>query len=190
MTTTANSQFGMVQERGWRRGLGNLLRGEFSGWFRSRKWWGHSLLWLLIINLILFFTMMGSKEAAKTGEEVSDTIMLYCIFGGLFVAIGVMIIMQGAIVGEKRSGTAAWVLSKPVTRAAFVVSRLVGNTTGVLLTAVLVPGLIAYLSIGAFDLLGWLPPLDFLAGVVALAVHMLFWLTLTLMMAMGMNSWV
>ena len=179
--TTGNAAFQLVDERGWRRGLNNLLRGEFSSWFKSRKWWGHLLIWLLIINLILFFTVIGTREAAKTGEEAEDTIMLYGIFGGLFVGIGVMIIMQGAIVGEKQSGTAAWVLSKPVTRTAFVVSRLVGNSVGVLLTAVLLPGVVAYVTFGALSPLGWLPPLDFFAGVAALALHMLFWLTLTLM---------
>ncbi len=187
MSTTVNSQFQMVEERGWRRGLGNLLRGEISSWFGSKRWLKHIVLWLSSVNLILFFTTMGLAEAAKEAAAAGkpppevETLFLYGIFGGMFVAIGVMIIMQGAIVGEKRSGTAAWVLSKPVTRTAFVVSRLVGNTLGVLLTAVLVPGVVAYLTIGALTPLGWLPPLDFLAGVAVLALATFFWLTLTLM---------
>jgi ABC-2 type transport system permease protein len=179
--------FDMVDERGWRRGLGNLLKGQFSGWFKSSKWWRHGLIWLAVVNLILFFTTLGSKQAAidaaAAGEPapVIDTLMLYGIFGGMFVAIGVMIIMQSVIVGEKRSGTAAWVLSKPVTRTAFVVSRLIGSTVGILLTAVLLPGLIAYVTVGVFTPLGWLPPLNFLAGLAVMAVSMFFWLTLTLM---------
>ena len=32
MSTSGNAQFQMVEERGWRRGLGNLLQGEFSSW--------------------------------------------------------------------------------------------------------------------------------------------------------------
>jgi ABC-2 type transport system permease protein len=179
--------FDMVDERGWRRGLGNLIKGQFSGWFKSSKWWRHGLIWLAVVNLILFFTTLGSKQAAidaaAAGEPapVIDTLMLYGIFGGMFVAIGVMIIMQSVIVGEKRSGTAAWVLSKPVTRTAFVVSRLIGSTVGILLTAVLLPGLIAYVTVGVFTPLGWLPPLNFLAGLAVMAVSMFFWLTLTLM---------
>jgi ABC-2 type transport system permease protein len=177
----------MVHESGWQRGLGNLLRGELSRWFKSRKVWLHTLMWLLIINLILFFTTIGlseaTKEAAAAGEPPPEveTVMLYGVFGGMFVAFGVMIIVQGAIVGEKRSGTAAWVLSKPVTRTAFVVSRLIGNTLGVLVTAVLVPGVVAYLTIGALTPLGWLPPLNFLAGMSVIALSIFFWLTLTLM---------
>jgi len=121
------------------------------------------------------------RKAVGVGEEV-ETVMLYGVFGGQFVAFGVMIIMQRVIVGEKRSGTAAWVLSKPVTRTAFVVSRLVGNTLGVLLTAVLVPGAVAYLTFGLFTPLGWLPPLNYLAGMLVISLSAFFWLTLTLMM--------
>ena len=186
-TYAGNEVFDMVDERGWRRGLGNLWQGEFSSWFKSSRWWKHIVMWLLIVNLMLLFTAIGlnegAKQAAAAGEPppAVDTLMLYGIFGGMFVAIGVMIIVQGAIVGEKRSGTAAWVLSKPVTRTAFVVSRLVGNTLGILVTAVLVPGVAAYLTVGVLTPLGWLPPLDFLAGVAALALSAFFWLTLTLM---------
>jgi ABC-2 type transport system permease protein len=184
---SAEAVFDLVDERGWRRGMGNLLKGQFSGWFESSRWWRHSLIWLTAINLILFFTTIGlqqaTKDAVAAGEAPPEveTIMLYGVFGGMFVAVGVMIIMQSVIVGEMRSGTAAWVLSKPVTRTAFVVSRLIANTVGVLLTAVLLPGLVAYVTLGVFTPLGWLPPLNFIAGVAVLAVSMFFWLTLTLM---------
>lgn len=192
-TTTGNDAFQMVSERGWRRGLGNLLSGELTVWFRSPKWWKHILIWLLTINLILFFTMIGAEEAAKedpaAAAEVSETVELYSIFGGTFVAIGVLVIMQGAIVGEKKSGTAAWVLSKPVSRTAFVVAKLIGNSVGVLFTAVLVPAVVAYLQIGLLTPIGWLPPLNFLAAVALLGIHMFFWLTLTLMLGTFFESW-
>ena len=188
MSNAKSSQFQMVDERGWRRGMGNLLSGELSSWFRSTRWLKQILIWLVIINLILFFTVIGlnvaTKEALAAGEPLPEveTPMLYGVFGGMFVAFGVMVAMQRVIVGEKRDGTAAWVLSKPVTRTAFVVSRLVGNTLGILLTAVLVPGAVAYLTIGMLTPLGWLPPLDYLAGMAVISLSAFFWLTLTLMM--------
>jgi hypothetical protein len=45
----------------------------------------------------------ATKEAASAGEPPPEveTVMLYSIFWGVFVAFGVMIIVQGAIVGEK-----------------------------------------------------------------------------------------
>ena len=187
MSNAKVNQFQTVEERGWRRGLGNLLQGELSSWFKTTRWLKQITLWLLIINLILFLTVIGlnqaTKEALAAGEPPPEveTPILYGVFGGMFVAFGVMITMQRVIVGEKRAGTADWVLSKPVTRTAFVVSRLVGNTLGVLLTAVLVPGVVAYLTIGLLTPLGWLPPLNYLAGLAVLSLSAFFWLTLTLM---------
>jgi len=181
MSTSESVQFQMVDEQGWRRGLSNLLRGELSSWFNSSRWWKHLIVWLVIINMFVIIFVYAASESATTGEEGPPLLFMYVLFGGMFVAIGAMIIVQGAIVGEKRSGTAAWVLSKPVTRTAFVVSRLIGNTVGVLVTSVLVPGVLVYVTLGVISELGWLPPLDFLAGVAVLALSAFFWLTLTLM---------
>ena len=186
---STNVIFQPVDERGWRRGLQNLLRGEFSVWFRSRKWWIHSLMWLLTINLILFFTTLDPEAGAPATGGIPHTIELYGIFGGMFVMMGVLVILQGAIVGEKKSGTAAWILSKPVSRTAFVIAKAAGNSLGVLVTAVVVPGVIAYLQFGLMTDLGWPSPLNFLAGVIALALHALFWITFTIMLGSFFDSW-
>jgi ABC-2 type transport system permease protein len=116
-------------------------------------------------------------------------LILYTIFGGLFVAVGVIIAMQGAVVGEKNNGTAAWVMSKPVSRPAFVLAKAIGNGAGLLFTAVLVPGVIAYFlySLLLFDEM--LPVPDFLAGMGILALHTLFWMAFTLMLGTFFNSW-
>jgi ABC-2 type transport system permease protein len=191
MTTYAgNEVFETVSETGWRRGLGNLLSGELSNWFKTTRWLKHSIIWLLAINLVLFFTTLSIEEDAAQGEVVPDveTLMLYSIFGGMFVMFGVLIMLQTAVVGEKKSGTAAWVLSKPVSRSAFVISKLIGYSIGILLTAVLIPGIVAYVEIGALTPLGFLPPLQFIAGVAALGIHAMFWLTFTLMMGTFFDS--
>ena len=111
MSTGGNVQFQMVKERGWRRGMNNLLQGEFSSWFKSSRWWKHLLMWLGSINVLMVIMAIATKEAAKEGSEGPPLLQMYGIFGGMFVAFGVMIIMQRVIVGEKRAGTAAWVLS-------------------------------------------------------------------------------
>jgi len=175
-----------IEERGWRRGLDNLLRGELSAWFASSRWWKHLLVWLLVIDLMLLFVI--TAPAPEDGGAGPDVLFLYGVFGGLFVAIGAMVVMQRVIVGEKTSGSAAWVLSKPVTRAAFVVSRLLVNGLGIAVTAVVVPALIFYILVGALSSIGWLSPLGYLAGVVLLVIHVLFWVTLTWMMGTFSNS--
>jgi ABC-2 type transport system permease protein len=183
---SAAVRFETVGEQGWKRGLGNLTRGELSAWFKSGRWWKHLVVWLLVIDLILLFVMLA--PAPPGGAKGPDVVFLYGVFGGLFVSIGVMVVMQWAIVGEKTSGTAAWVLSKPVTRTAFVVSRLLVNALGIVVTAVIVPALLFYVLLGAISSVGWLPPLGFLAGVGILVVHVVFWATLTWMMGTFSSS--
>jgi ABC-type transport system involved in multi-copper enzyme maturation permease subunit len=171
-----------VKEKGWRRGLGNLLQGEYSAWFKSSRWWKHFLIWFAIINVMMAIMVIASAQEAKNGNEGPPLLLMYGIFGGLFVSFGVMIIMQQVLVREKRSGTAAWVLSKPVTRTAFVVSRLTINSIAILFTAVIVPGVITYLTLGLFGEYGWLSPFGFTAALVMISLNMFFWLALVLMM--------
>ncbi|MFC1879493.1 ABC transporter permease [Chloroflexota bacterium] len=179
MSATKSDQFQLIEEKGWKRGLGNLLQGEYSAWFKSSKWWKQLILWLSIVNLMMIIMIIASSEAGEGGPPV---LFMYGIFGGMFVAFGVMIIMQRTIIGEKRSGTAAWVLSKPVTRTAFVVSRLVVNSIAILLTSVIIPGIILYITLGLFSDFGWLSPLGFIAALLMVTIHTFFWITLVLMM--------
>jgi len=188
MSTVGNVQFQMVEERGWRRGLGNLLRGEFSSWFKSSRWLKHLVIWVLAVNGMMAIMAYATADAARSGGEGPPLLPMYGIFGGMIVAFGVMIVMQRVVVGEKQYGTAAWVLSKPVTRTAFVVSRLVVNSLAILLTTTVLPGLLVYVTFGAFTPLGWLSPLSFLTGILMFALHNFFWITLVLMLGTLFDS--
>jgi len=188
MSTTTSSQFQFVNEIGWRRGLGNLLQGEYSSWFKSSRWWKHLLMWFSIINVWMGIMIYAAVDAAKDGGDGPPILFMYGLFGGMFVAFGVMIVMQRVLVGEKNSGTAAWVLSKPVTRTAFVVSRLVVNSIAILLTSVIVPGVIFYITLGLFSDFGWLPPLGFGAALLMISLHTFYWITFVLMMGTFFES--
>lgn len=182
MSANVSGQFQLVKEKGWRRGLGNLLQGEYSAWFKSSKWWKHLAMWFSIINLMMASLILLSPKIAREGGDMPEPIFMYGIFGGMFVAFGVMIIMQRVLIAEKHSGTAAWVLSKPVTRTSFVVSRLVVNSIAILLTSVIVPGVIFYITLGLFSGTGWLSPLGYIAGLLMISLHTFFWIALVLMM--------
>jgi ABC-2 type transport system permease protein len=178
---SGNSEFVAVESAGWRTGLRNLFRAEMRGWWMTRTWWVQSLIWILAVDGLLLTVI-----SAGAGEDQMEYLLLYGVFGGFFTAIGVIIVMQGAVVGEKVSGTAAWVLSKPVSRAAFILSKLAGNTIGIGLTAIVFPGLIAYL-IFTFAAGLTLNVANFLAGLGVLLLFNLFWLSLTLMLGAFFN---
>jgi ABC-2 type transport system permease protein len=186
MISTSNDVFQFVEEAGWRRGLGNLLSGELLGWIKSRRWWMHSLIWVVGIDLTLFLQALIVDSSSVDTSRLS--LLFYSLVGGSLPAIGAMIIMQGAVAEEKRYGTVAWLLSKPITRTAYVVSKLVSNTTGLLITAVLLPGGVAYLIFGLLTPIGWVQPINYLAGLGVHTVDMFFWLTLTLMTGVFFES--
>lgn len=176
-----NSAFTLVQERGWRGGLRNMLRSEFGKWWRTNLWWIQSLIWIGVINGILAGIMF-----ADGGAAIEEAVTLYCVFSGLFPGIAIIIIMQDALVGEKEMGTAAWVLSKPVSRQAFILAKWIANTIGVIVTMIILPGIVAYLLFFLrYDT--WLEPIQFLSGWGILLVYMLYYLTLTLMLGAFFN---
>ena len=182
MSANASVQFQHVEEKGWMRGLGNLLQGEYSAWFKSSKWWKQLILWFSIVNVMMVIMIIAATQAPAEAKDDMNVLFMYGIFGGMFVAFGVMVIMQRVLVAEKHSGTASWVLSKPVTRTAFVLSRLVINSVAILLTSVIVPGVIFYITLGLFSEIGWLSPSGFMAGLLMVSVHTFYWIALVLMM--------
>jgi ABC-2 type transport system permease protein len=179
--TTGNSVFELKKGSGWSRGLDNMLGAELGQWFRTRRWWVQILVWAAILNLILL------AVALSEDGDSAELVVLYNVFLGIFGSIGVCILMQGSIVKEKQSGTAAWVLSKPVSRLAFVVAKLVANVIGVTVTILLAQGLIAYLII-YFDSGTALPLWPFVGGLGVQLVHLLFYLTGTLMLGAVFNK--
>jgi ABC-2 type transport system permease protein len=165
----------LVTGSDWRRGLDNLLRGELKHWFGTRTWWTQILIWASAVNLIYLMVSLSTQ-----GEADFESIMIFSIFLGIAGPIGTCIVMQMAVVGETRAGTAAWILSKPVSRPAFILSKLIGNAIGLAVTMVLAQGVIAYL-ITALVVGVYLPVGGFLAGLGVHFANILFYLTLTLM---------
>ena len=179
---SGNSAFEMVSEHGWRRGLSNLLNNEFARWWKTRMWWIQCLIWVGLIGFMLGAVLFGSPNF-----KLDEAAMMYAIFAGLFPAVGVVIIMQDALVGEKRDGTAAWVLSKPAARPAFILSKLIANSLGVVATMVVLPGIVAYAMI-SLTIKASLNPWFFLAAMGVIFLSHLFYLTLTLMLGAFFNS--
>lgn len=179
---TSNGQLTVVAERGWRMGLSTLLGAENGNWWRTRRWWTQALIWTAILNGILGLTIWSGE-----GGDSDEALGLYFIFAHVFVTLGVVVISQGVIVGEKQSGTAAWMLSKPVSRPAFVLSKTIATWLAVFLILIVIQGGLAYLQISLNS--GTALPVGlFIAGLGMAALSMTFFLTLTLMLGTFFNS--
>ena len=137
-----------VKESGWRRGLANLLRKENGEWWHTRRWWTQSLLWLLIVNgtLALGVWVLPIVDPEEVGGTI-ENIGIFVQVMAQFPMFAVIVITQGAVIGEKQSGTAAWIMSAPVSRSAFILAKLIANALGFFVTIILVQGLVAYVQL-------------------------------------------
>lgn len=174
---SGNEAFEMVSGTGWSRGLDNMLRSGLRRWFKTRTWWVQSLIWAVVVT-----GTVGGLAFSRPGVAPLDALLtVFSGAAGLIPAVGVVIAMQDALVSEKREGTAAWVLSKPVTRQAFLLSKVISNSLGVLVCMVIVPCLIAYfiIFINQHSLIN---PLSFLGCMILIFISDFYFLALTLML--------
>jgi ABC-2 type transport system permease protein len=94
-------------------------------------------------------------------------------FATIATAVGVVTGVQGAINREKQLGTAAWVLSKPVSRSAFELAKMLAYSIAFLVLLLLLTSLVIYAQ--SQMLWNQMPALPaFLAGWLVMALHMLF----------------
>ncbi len=171
-----------VKERGWRQGFANLLRKDNGERWHTRSWWLQSLLWLLIINGILAvgIWLVPVFDPAGAGDTI-ENLGIFIQLMAWFPMYAVIVITQGAVIGEKQSGTAAWIMSAPVSRSAFILSKLVANAIGFFVTIILVQGLVAYVQLSLSNG-SPLPFASYLAMLGLLSLYLLFYLAMTLML--------
>jgi ABC-type transport system involved in multi-copper enzyme maturation permease subunit len=170
------------RSRGWRMGLGNMLGKELSAWYRTRRWWVQGLVALLLMNATLALNMKDSRQVINAGLNFFAT-------AAFLVPIAAISLAQDSILGERHSGTAAWVLTKPLRRPAFILAKLIAHGLGLLLAWVVLPGVVSYIQIttaakGQLPLSasGWAQAMGLYY------LNLLFYLTLALMLATVFNG--
>jgi len=168
------------RERGWRMGLGNMLSKEISSWLRTRRWWMQCLIALALLNGLF----VANMEATHSVFNAGLSFLMIAGWAAPFVAI---LMGQDSILGERQSGTAAWVLSKPLRRPAFILAKLIAYGLGLLATWVVLPGGIAYLQFRAYGL-DQLSISGYVAALGLVYLNLLFYLTLALMLATLFNG--
>jgi len=180
---SGNEVFELESGTGWSRGLSNMLSSGLARWFKTKTWWIQSLIWGGMVAIIVSTLVFSHREPAP----LLDLLMVSFIFTGLFPAVGVIIIMQDAIVGEKREGTASWVLSKPLTRQAFVLSKVIANSVGILVNMIIVPCCLAFIIISIAHKTT-LFSLGFFGAMGVIFISHFFFLSLTLMLGTFFNN--
>ena len=163
----------------WSRGFNNLVKSDIPSWFRTMKWWAQFIWVFFMTNVIISFTFIGG--------EFDIAVMLFSVFQGLYPVFGILMAMQGAMIGEKKSGTAAWVLSKPVSRTGFILAKFVTNTIASTLFIIILPGIIGYLEITLIAGLE-ISFIGFILGNCLLWLHMMFFLTMSLLVGTLFNN--
>lgn len=175
-------------ERGWTCGLVNMLKKENGVWLNRGKWIIQSILWSIVISgsiafvLYLFTTLPAAvkPDIINSYGMGAAALQLFFNISGFVSVVGVIIITHDVIISERESGTADWVLSKPLSRKAFVISKLAVSTTWITLMAVLLQGglllIIARLFGGAVDII------PFVKGLAIVWLVCFFYITMTLLL--------
>lgn len=186
--TVLAARHGLVPVRDGSRlgGFGNMLGKELGDWFGTRQWIVQAIIWLLIINGLMAFIMfivpvIDTSQQMSAEEELAQGLGLYFNFAILFGAVGMIILAQDEIIQEKQSGTAAWILSKPVSRSAFVLTKLLSNFVGGLVIITGLTGAVAYLELYLAAEQA-LPILPYLMGMGVILLTLTFYLSLVIML--------
>lgn len=187
----------------WFSGFGNIFSKENHQWWGTRKWLVQVVIWLVLINGIVLLisvilpnlsrtkealqTMSASEVAEIKATFVNQGLVYFFMLSGMVAGAGVVIYAQDALIGEKRAGTAAWLLSKPVSRTAFLLAKLAADAIGILVTIVIIQGVIGYFLI-RFGVGFSLQVPNYLAAMGLVAMFLFFLLSLTYMLGTLSNS--
>jgi ABC-2 type transport system permease protein len=200
MEMTVNPMLQRVDEKEGLRGFANLKQKENRNWRGTRRWWVNLLLWTVLLcglsAVMLFAPNDEVSQASQTDIAQAGGLLAYTLwvgltvffeFGGPMVAIGTIIQAQDLILTERQNGLMEWLLSKPVTRRAYILAKIGANMPSLWLLMIGLPAGVLYgmlsLRIGEAFSVG-----PFLAAIGIITVHMLFYFTLTLMLGTIFNQ--
>lgn len=197
---SANLDLQKVNERKGLRGFSNLFSKDYGAWWGTRRWWINALLWTVLLAgltaIMLFAPNEEANEASAaeitqagglTAYILSTGFTVFFEFGVPILAIGTIVLAQDLIIGEKQSGVAEWLLSKPLTRRAYILAKVFANAPPLLFLLVGLPSILVY---GTLSLrIGTPYPLaPFLSAIGIMTLHTIFYLTLTLMLGTIFNN--
>lgn len=175
-----------VNKRAWLGGFDNMLWKELQQWWGTKLWRTQTLIWVLSLNGVTTIVLISEAAGSPTQrlEEANATFLPMCMVA---VSLGIIITVQGAIVGEKQLGTLAWIMSKPASRSGFILSKVLAYAIGFGVCAMLIPSVIFLIEVSLM-FPGGISLAQFLAGFGLALVHNLFYIALTIMLGVLFNG--
>jgi ABC-2 type transport system permease protein len=185
----------------WLAGFGNMFGKEMGEWFRTRRWLSQLLIWLTIINGFLAFLLFGLPALATIMPNIQQAqenifsglppeigaVMMFFSIAVMTGTMGAIVLAQDEVIQEKQSGTVAWILSKPAARSAFILTKLLSNTFGILVFIVVIPGLV---TVGEVFIATRqvVPLVPFMAGTGVVMLVLFFYLSLVILLGVLFDS--
>lgn len=174
------------KKRTWNLGLANMLRKELGVWWGTRKWIVQSLAWTLVITgsvtfvLYVFTTLPVSVKPDMLNCYGMGAAALQVFFNvsGFACVMGVIISAHDLIINERLTGTAEWVFSKPLSRKAFVISKLIAGCIGFTAVIIILQAVLFNIVVRLFG--GTVDLIPFMKGLALIWLICMFYLGLLL----------
>ena len=168
-------------------GFRSLVALENSRWTKSYNWLKSVLVWLAIFNGLMCFVLVYAPRLTGVTTDVFGALnLLYQTLSGV-CPIGAIIIVHNALISEKENGTAAWVMSAPVSRASMILSKLIVNLLYTTSIVVFLQSVVSYYVIRYATGVS-LPVASYYLGVAQMALYLAFWVTLTIMLGVVLDN--
>ncbi|MDN5697858.1 MAG: ABC transporter permease subunit, partial [Rubrobacter sp.] len=124
-------------------GFKNLMDKENREWMSGWSWLAHGAIWLLLVAGTPLLGSFIRAQGDNSPQDVNEIgALLYFVMGSVATVIAVVAKTQSAVIGEKQMGTAAWVLSKPASRRAFLLAKFVVHLRWLLVLTLGVPAVV------------------------------------------------
>jgi ABC-2 type transport system permease protein len=168
-------------------GLRCLIALEDARWKKSYNWLKSILVWLAIINSLMFLVLVYIPGLTGVTPDVSSALdTLFQMLSGV-CPIGAIIVVHNLLISEKENGTAAWVLSAPVSRKSIIISKLSVNLFYTTSIIIILQSMVSYYLIQYATNVS-LPITSYYLGIAQIALYLAFWVTLTIMLGVVLDN--
>lgn len=168
-------------------GLGSLIALEISRWKKSYNWLKSVLVWLSIFNGLMYIVLVYTPGLTGVKPDLASSLDALFQLLSSVCPIGAIIIVHNLLISEKENGTAAWVLSAPVSRVSIIISKLSVNLLYTISIIVVLQSVVSYYLI-QYATNESLPIASYYLGIAQMAFYVAFWVTLTIMLGVVLEN--